>query len=95
MVFDREGNLVRAGAERDMHGAPVTGGRLHSGEGDGDGNVWVVQRMNHRILKFDPTLEQALIQISTGGAHSRFPGHALTPTGVMAIRCKQFHLPDL
>ena len=29
------------------------------------------------------------------GAHSRFPGHALTPTGVMAIRCKQFQLPDL
>ena len=28
-------------------------------------------------------------------AHSRFPGHAVTPTGVMAIRCKQFHLPDL
>ena len=28
-------------------------------------------------------------------AHSRCPGHALTPTGVMAIRCKQFHLPDL
>ena len=32
---------------------------------------------------------------SNEGAHSRFPGHALTPTGVMAIRCKQFHLPDL
>ena len=32
---------------------------------------------------------------SRGRAHSRFPGHALTPTGVMAIRCKQFHLPDL
>ena len=31
----------------------------------------------------------------TDRAHSRFPGHALTPTGVMAIRCKQFHLPDL
>ena len=31
----------------------------------------------------------------SGRAHSRFPGHALTPTGVMAIRCKQFHLPDL
>ena len=24
-----------------------------------------------------------------------FPVTALTPTGVMAIRCKQFHLPDL
>ena len=32
---------------------------------------------------------------SPARAHSRFPGHALTPTGVMAIRCKQFHLPDL
>ena len=31
----------------------------------------------------------------TARAHSRFPGHALTSTGVMAIRCKQFHLPDL
>ena len=36
-----------------------------------------------------------LIGARTEGAHSRFPGHALTPTGVMAIRCKQFHLPDL
>ena len=35
------------------------------------------------------------IQGETWRAHSRFPGHALTPTGVMAIRCKQFHLPDL
>ena len=40
MVFDREGDLVRAGAERDMHGAPVAGGWLHSGEVDWDGNVW-------------------------------------------------------
>ena len=35
------------------------------------------------------------IALSKQWAHSRFPGHALTPTGVMAIRCKQFHLPDL
>ena len=35
------------------------------------------------------------VGVRSHGAHSRFPGHALTPTGVMAIRCKQFHLPDL
>ena len=35
------------------------------------------------------------LDLELSGAHSRFPGHALTPTGVMAIRCKQFHLPDL
>ena len=37
----------------------------------------------------------ALLAIDVDRAHSRFPGHALTPTGVMAIRCKQFHRPDL
>ncbi len=40
-------------------------------------------------------LFQGSLQTRRIGAHSRFPGHALTPTGVMAIRCKQFHLPDL
>ena len=38
---------------------------------------------------------RACFDIRVDRAHSRFPGHALTPTGVMAIRCKQFHLPDL
>ena len=41
------------------------------------------------------TLETLAGTARLGRAHSRFPGHALTPTGVMAIRCKQFHLPDL
>ena len=40
-------------------------------------------------------LERELHRRGQEWAHSRFPGHALTPTGVMAIRCKQFHLPDL
>ena len=42
-----------------------------------------------------PSSKFAFPWSSTPRAHSRFPGHALTPTGVMAIRCKQFHLPDL
>ena len=42
-----------------------------------------------------PRRFHALAQDRGERAHSRFPGHALTPTGVMAIRCKQFHLPDL
>ena len=40
-------------------------------------------------------IEVPLQELAHQRAHSRFPGHALTPTGVMAIRCKQFHLPDL
>ena len=47
-----------------------------------------VAQVSHVIVPFAMFTEQQR-------AHSRFPGHALTPTGVMAIRCKQFHLPDL
>ena len=45
------------------------------------------------LLRWRPN--QSLRRRRGRRAHSRFPGHALTPTGVMAIRCKQFHLPDL
>ena len=86
MVFDREGNLVRAGAERDMHGEPVAGGWLHSGEVDWDGNVWVVERMNHRILKFDPTLERALLQIGTTGEPGNDATHLNSPSGILFTR---------
>ena len=46
----------------------------------------LLQQPKHRVVRAGRRLARA---------HSRFPGHALTPTGVMAIRCKQFHLPDL
>ena len=54
-------------------------------------NRYVVLRFN--FSAFNDTLK--MLERNFEGAHSRFPGHALTPTGVMAIRCKQFHLPDL
>ena len=53
---------------------------------DGWGVVSLLPSRAAPILSESPTPTRA---------HSRFPGHALTPTGVMAIRCKQFHLPDL
>ena len=46
-------------------------------------------------LSVSSAAAQTTAAVGLSRAHSRFPGHALTPTGVMAIRCKQFHLPDL
>ena len=86
MVFDRDGKLVRAGAERDMQGERVAGGWLHSGEVDWDGNVWVVERMNHRIIKFDPTLERALMQIGVTGEPGNDATHLNSPSGILFTR---------
>ncbi len=55
-------------------------------------------RRRQRVRKLSavrPCFGPRFMQQPWPRAHSRFPGHALTPTGVMAIRCKQFHLPDL
>ena len=49
----------------------------------------------YEALWSDPHTTFRSLSKRFAGAHSGFPGHALTPTGVMAIRCKQFHLPDL
>ena len=60
---------------------------------NGDGRItkpWNEPNFNGDV-EIDPVRDTRI----GSRAHSRFPGHALTPTGVMAIRCKQFHLPDL
>ena len=86
MVFDRDGRLARSGAEHDMHGVQVAGGWLHSGEVDWEGNVWVVERLNHRILKFDPTLERALMQLGTTGEPGNDEAHLNSPSGILFTR---------
>ena len=86
VVFDREGNFVRAGGERDAQGQAVQGGWLHSGEVDWQGNVWVVERDNHRILKFDPTLQRVLMQLGTTGVSGNSPSHFDLPSGISVLR---------
>ena len=67
LVFDKSGELIRGGGEMDAQGQPIAGGWLHSGEVDWDGNVWVVERDNHRILKLNPMLDRVLMQLGTTG----------------------------
>ena len=77
-----------------MHDLREPRGRVHCcaiAESDNRTPGVVISR-RHTVVPDDL---QDLPVIDLEMAHSRFPGHALTPTGVMAIRCKQFHLPDL
>ena len=55
----------------------------------------VAQETTYRRVMVRQVVKTVEVAAQSLRAHSRFPGHALTPTGVMAIRCKQFHLPDL
>lgn len=65
MIFDRDGNLVLAGADQPINGKPLNPNYLHSGGVDWDGNVYIIQRDAHRIVKLSPKLDKFLLQIGT------------------------------
>src|SRR5437762_6354023 len=57
MVFDRDGNLIRAGADQAINGKTINPSWQHSGGVDWDGNVYVIERDAHRIVKLSPKLD--------------------------------------
>src|SRR5712664_1338799 len=63
MVFDRDGNLVLSGADQEINGKKINPSWQHSGGVDWDGNVYVIERNAHRIVKLSPKLDKLLLQI--------------------------------
>ena len=94
LVFDRDGNFVKGGGEKDMQGQPIMGGWLHSGEVDWDGNVWVVERQNQRILKLDPTLQRVVMQLGTTGEAGNDATHFDSPSGISILRSGNIIVTD-
>jgi DNA-binding beta-propeller fold protein YncE len=86
LVFDRDGKFVRGGGEQDAKGQKVAGGWLHSGEVDWQGNVWVVERDNQRILKYAPTLDRVLLELGTAGVTGTDATHFDQPSGISVLR---------
>src|SRR5512132_374176 len=58
MVFDRDGNLVLSGADQEINGKKINPSWQHSGGVDWDGNVYVIERDAHRIVKLSPKLDK-------------------------------------
>ena len=58
MVFDRDGNLVMSGADQEINGKTINPSWQHSGAVDWDGNVYIIERDAHRIVKLEPEARQ-------------------------------------
>src|SRR5262245_40174816 len=65
MVFDRDGNLTRSGGDQPVNGKTLNPSFIHSGAVDREGNVWIIERDAHRLVKFNPTLDKVLMQLGT------------------------------
>ena len=57
MVFDAAGNLILSGADREINGKTINPSWQHSGGVDWEGNVYVIERDAHRIVKLSPKLD--------------------------------------
>jgi len=86
MVFDRDGKLILSGADQEINGKPLNPSWLHSGGVDWEGNVYVIERDAHRIVKLSPKLDTFLMQLGTTGVKGTDATHLDLPSGIAILR---------
>lgn len=86
MVFDTAGNLLMAGADQEINGKKINPDWEHSGTVDWDGNVWVIERDAHRIVKLSPKLDKFLLQLGTTNERGTDGTHLNLPSGIGVLR---------
>jgi DNA-binding beta-propeller fold protein YncE len=86
MVFDRDGNLTMSGADREINGKAINPSWQHSGAVDWEGNVYVVERDAHRVVKLSPKLDKFLLQLGTTNERGNDATHFDLPSGVAVLK---------
>jgi peptidylamidoglycolate lyase len=86
MVFDPDGHLILAGADQEINGKTINPSWQHSGGVDWDGNVYVIERDAHRIVKLSPKLDKFLLQIGVTGEKGTDRTHLNLPSGIGILR---------
>lgn len=86
MVFDTAGNVVMAGADQEINGKKIDPNWQHSGAVDWDGNVYIIERDAHRIVKLSPKMDTFLLQLGTTGVKGNDATHFDLPSGIAVLR---------
>ncbi len=86
MVFDTEGTMVMAGADQEINGKTINPSWQHSGTVDWDGNVYIIERDAHRIVKLSPKMDKFLMQLGTTGEKGTDAKHFDLPSGIAVLK---------
>lgn len=86
MVFDRDGNMTLAGADQEINGKKLNPSYLHSGGVDWEGNVYIIERDTHRIVKLSPKLDRFLLQLGVTDEKGTDATHLNLPSGIAILR---------
>jgi len=85
MVFDTAGKLIRSGADQAINGKTINPSWQHSGGVDWEGNVYVIERDAHRIVKLSPKLDTFLLQLGTTNEKGNDATHLNLPSGIAIL----------
>ena len=85
MVFDTDGNLILSGADQVINGKTINPSWQHSGGVDWEGNVYVIERDAHRIVKLSPKLDKFLLQLGTTNEKGNDATHLNLPSGIAIL----------
>jgi DNA-binding beta-propeller fold protein YncE len=86
MVFDTGGNLIMSGADQELNGKAINPSWQHSGTVDWEGNVYVIERDAHRIVKLSPKMDKFLMQLGTTNERGNDAAHFDLPSGIAVLK---------
>jgi len=86
MVFDTAGRLLRSGGDGEYNGRKINPDWQHSGGVDWDGNVYIIERDAHRIVKLNPAMDRLLLQIGTTMEKGNDATHLDLPSGIAILK---------
>lgn len=86
MVFNTDGKLVAWGGDIDLNGRKLDPNFQHSGAVDWDGNVYMIERDAHRVVKMNPKMDKFLLQLGTTMEKGNDDKHFDLPSGVAVLR---------
>ena len=86
MVFNTAGQLVASGGDQELNGKKLDPNWQHSGAVDWEGNVYMIERDAHRIVKLSPKMDKALLQLGTTMEKGNDATHFDLPAGIAVLR---------
>lgn len=94
MVFNTDGQMVMAGADQEINGKAINPSWQHSGTVDWEGNVYIIERDAHRIVKLSPKMDRFLLQIGTTMEKGNGPNHLDLPSGIAVLKSGNIVVTD-
>src|SRR5207244_3937660 len=94
MVFDTAGNLILSGADQEINGKTINPSWQHSGGVDWEGNVYVIERDAHRIVKLSPKLDKFLLQLGVTNEKGTDATHLNLPSGIAILHSGNMVVTD-